>query len=120
MKPEKAIEYLEKSMISLMHQSAISFSDIQDCKQAVDVAVKTLEEIQQYREIGTVEECREGAEKQKPKKPIVGADFMVGRDDNGEPIWDSDYACPECGLGIADEYICCPYCGQVIDWGEEE
>ena len=36
---------------------------------AIEEAIKALKEIQQYREIGTVEECREAAEKQKPKKP---------------------------------------------------
>lgn len=31
----------------------------------VDVAIKALEEIRQYRGIGTVEECRAAVEKQK-------------------------------------------------------
>lgn len=88
--------------------------------EAMCVATQALKEIQQYRELGTVEECREAREKQKAKKPIIGADFMVGSDDNGEPIWKHDYICPECGLGIAGEYICCPYCGTYIDWSEEE
>ena len=35
---------------------------------ADELAIKALEEIQQYREIGTVKECREAVEKQKPKK----------------------------------------------------
>ena len=34
--------------------------------QAILTAQKALEEIQQYREIGTVEECREAVERQKP------------------------------------------------------
>lgn len=72
-----------------------------------------------YEEIGTVEECRESAEKQKAKKPpVIGADFMVGRDDNGNSIWEHDYVCSECGMGIAEEYICCPYCGTYINWSE--
>lgn len=33
------------------------------------VAIEALKEIQQYRAIGTVEECRKAVEKQKPKKP---------------------------------------------------
>lgn len=33
--------------------------------QAILIAVKAIEEIQQYREIGTVEECREAVDKQK-------------------------------------------------------
>lgn len=82
--------------------------------------IKNLIELKHYRVIGTVEECREAREKQKAKKPIIGADFMVDSDDNGEPIWEHDYICSECGLGIAGEYICCPYCGTYIDWSEEE
>lgn len=50
------------------------------------------------------------------KKPIVGADFMVGYDGKGNPIWVSDYVCPICGAGVAEEYICCPYCGTGLDW----
>lgn len=75
--------------------------------------------LEEYQKIGTVEECREAVEKQKPKKPLIGADFMAGRDDEGEPIWEHDYVCPDCGLGISGEYICCPYCGTYIDWSDE-
>ena len=38
--------------------------------QAILMAAQALEEIQKYREIGTVEECREAVEKQKLKKPV--------------------------------------------------
>lgn len=129
-----------------------------DFCMALDIAIKALEEVQEYRmlgiveelktgkrymelakmhgtigkvidkcaeyeENGTVEECREAVEKQKVKKPTIGADYMVRRDDNGEPIWQHhyiDYICSECGLGIAEEYICCPYCGTYIDWSEKK
>ena len=37
---------------------------------AIEEAIKALEEIQQYREIGTVQECREAVDKQKPKKYV--------------------------------------------------
>lgn len=43
-------------------------SGYQMLRESLDMAIKALEEIQQYREIGTVEECREAREKQKPKK----------------------------------------------------
>lgn len=118
----------------------------EDC-DAIKTAISAMQELQQYRQtgasperckelicersaakrilghyeaIGTLEECREAMERRKAKKPVIGADFLVGRDDNGEPVWDSDYACPDCGMGIAGEYICCPYCGQTIDWSKEE
>lgn len=27
-----------------------------------------------------------------------------------------DYVCPECGGGVAEGYISCPYCGAELDW----
>ena len=37
-------------------------------QESMKMAIQALEDIQQYREIGTVEECREASEKQKSKK----------------------------------------------------
>ena len=28
-----------------------------------------------------------------------------------------DYQCPECGFGVADDYVYCPHCGAELDWG---
>ena len=53
---------------------------------AIEGAIKALEEIQQYREIGTVEECRKATEKQKPKKCI----------EDSCPDH-THYKCPSCG-----------------------
>ncbi len=25
-----------------------------------------------------------------------------------------DYRCPTCGMGVAPEYVCCPYCAQKL------
>lgn len=44
---------------------------------AIEEAIKALEEIQQYRQIGTVEECREAVEKQKAKKPEVKDNMLL-------------------------------------------
>ena len=41
---------------------------------SLQYCITALREIQQYREIGTVEECREAVEKQKPKKPDIYTD----------------------------------------------
>ncbi|WP_416390645.1 zinc-ribbon domain-containing protein [[Clostridium] symbiosum] len=27
-----------------------------------------------------------------------------------------DYRCPECGFGVADDYMFCPHCGVELDW----
>ena len=41
------------------------FDHARDVNEALEVAKQALEEIQQYREIGTVEECREAVENKK-------------------------------------------------------
>lgn len=62
-------------------------------EMACKVAIKALEEVQQYRAIGTVEECREATEKQRAKKPLGGADV------NG-----NEYAiCRECSAILRPE-----------------
>lgn len=74
---------------------------------------KALEEIQAYRAIGTVEECRTAVERMKPKKPnqiskamdkgtFVG---LIGR-------------CPNCGSIVAEDNFVCEDCFQVLDWSE--
>ena len=45
------------------------YADRLDC---IDYAISGLKEIQQYREIGTAEECREAVEKRKRCKSYVG------------------------------------------------
>lgn len=85
---------------------------------AIEEAIKALEEIQQYREIGTVEECREAREKQKPKRPIWKP--YEPDDDFG------DLTCPLCGEFLTDRipfdrkdfYFHCLNCGQKFDWSE--
>ena len=83
----------------------LSFSEGEIC-EAIDTAIKALEEIQQYREIGTVEECREAAEKQKPKKPHRNYKKFSG-------LW-----C-KCGWYLGQKQCLdikyCPNCGQAID-----
>ena len=59
-------------------------------------------------------------EQRAPRKPIAGADFMSGQDEEGNPIYITDYACAECGSGVAREYIVCPYCEQAIGWSDSE
>ena len=83
-------------------------------KCAYSVAIKALEEIQQYRTIGTVEECRAAMEKQTAKKPKK-------TESEGYRYTDT-YRCPNCGgnfsgTGIADY---CYHCGQKLDWVHEE
>ena len=77
----------------------------------LEAGIQALEEIQEYRAIGTTEECRAAVERMKPRKPInVGAEGIRYTD---------SYRCPNCkgnfsATGIANH---CYHCGQAIDWG---
>lgn len=75
-------------------------------EKSYEVAITALKEIQQYREIGTVEECREAVEKQKAKKPHRNYKKFSG-------LW-----C-KCGWYLGQKQCLdikyCPNCGQAID-----
>ena len=107
MTEQKALKYLKdpnrtNDMICIFPKS-----DISEC------IIKALEEVQQYREIGNVEECRAAVEKQTAAKPLGGKDA----DGN-------DYAiCRECSAILSDgEWFAqyCPDCGKKVDWSDVE
>ena len=82
------------------------------------------EELEQYRKIGTVEECREAREKQMPKAPKDSLKIEPVIDENGAYV-DADTTvyilCPNCGELVGmDEDIdrFCRECGQAIRWNE--
>lgn len=81
-------------------------------KDAHNIAISALKEVHQYREIGSVEECREAVEKQKPKKCI----------EDSCPDH-THYKCPSCGKIQKTKYDnstfgCilnnCSNCGQAL------
>ena len=107
MKPEEAIEILEevKELDDTMYAYNPAYMN------SLDIAIEALKEVQQYRKIGTVEECREAMGKQKLKKP------------NRSGMDEQDYyICPNCGadIGSIDDYFprdrYCHECGQSIRW----
>lgn len=83
---------------------------ITEYQEAKTVAVQALEEIQQYRAIGTLEECRVAVEKQTDEKPTAVLGTFGG----------TEYECKNCGSDVCygDEY--CRWCGQKLDWSDEE
>lgn len=73
---------------------------------SVEAAIQALEEVQQYREIGTVEECWTAMEKQKEKKPL---------------IYQKRKYCVVCGEDVGRYYgNFCRHCGQHIDWSDDD
>ena len=108
----------EKEAIEILENRTKYYIQAQDIV-AFCMAIKALEEIQQYQEVGTVEECREAREKQVLKKPDYEGN---GYDDKGKLVYDI-WICPSCGERYEvdyDDYEHCPKCGQVIDWSKEE
>lgn len=111
MTPEEAIKILEKKKeySERITDNFLDYSmgEIKEADQTIeicDMAISVIKEIQQYREIGTVEECREAVDKQKSKKPVL-------RNDNGK----LRKSCPVCGCFFSPLSRSCPKCGQAID-----
>lgn len=101
MTENEAIEELKEN-IELPFGSSIS-------DEASRMAIKALEEIQQYRAIGTVEECRETRERQRGKKPVYRSIFTDGTRLPG---------CPVCFSRIDRGAFYCNGCGQKLNWSE--
>ena len=77
-----------------------------------------VEELKQYRAIGTPEECRAAVEKQTARRPDYEGDGYA----DGHLVYDT-WICPCCGKHYEvdyDNYNYCPDCGQKLDWSDEE
>ena len=117
MTENEAIEALRLINTSRVHP----FYSWEEMAEVRDIAIKALEEIQQYREIGTVKECRKAVEKQKPQKPKDSLKIDPVIDENGAYV-DADTTvyllCPNCREMVGIEDNCdrfCHECGQAID-----
>ena len=117
MTENEAIEALRLINTSRVHP----FYSWEEMAEVRDIAISALKEVQQYREIGTVEECREAVEKRKPKKPKDSLKINPVIDGNGAYV-DADMTvylfCPNCGEMIGIDESCdkfCRECGQAID-----
>ena len=77
-------------------------------KEKAETIIKGFEELEQYRAIGTVEECQEAKERQTGKKPV--------KDEYNHDC------CPNCGWVVyknewGGRYLPhCENCGQAILW----
>ncbi len=104
-----------KAILSLSHEEKVELPNL---SEVYEIAIQALEDIQKYRTIGTVEECRTAMEMQIPKKPMYEVDDYDDYDDSGNLIYDT-WICPNCGERYEvdyDDYDFCANCGQAIDW----
>ena len=73
-------------------------------KEKAETIIKGFEELEQYREIGTPEECRKAVKRQKPNsRPCLTDEDSV--------------TCGNCGSDVDVtfyEYTYCPHCGQRV------
>ena len=103
MTENEAIEALRLINTSRVHP----FYSWEEMAEVRDIAISALKEVQQYRKIGSVEECREAVEKQKAKNPeVIDRDFDY-------------YKCPVCGEYIwatdnINDHKYCLNCGQAV------
>jgi hypothetical protein len=96
-------------------------------KQALTMAIQALEEIQQYRAIGTIEEFEKLKEKNEAKKAkksgVMDSNgvFHATNGINGVPY----DLCPNCEINLCTDGIFggntrgmkyCKNCGQKLDW----
>lgn len=93
------------------------YKDNKLCLVPEDVYSRQCCELDAYKEIGTVEECREAVEKQKPKKPIpINYQDYADKIDNAE-FFEGSYLCPNCGTVLRSGSYC-NRCGQKLGWNE--
>lgn len=81
MKENEAIEYLQNRYLVVGSPANPPKEECEKHNEVVEMAIKALEEVQQYRQIGTPEECRAAVEKQK----AISREIIEGK-----------YFCPKC------------------------
>ena len=88
------------------------YKDNKLCLVPEDVYSRQCCELDAYKEIGTVEECREAVEKQKPKELVYESDSVFS---NGFSHYRMG-KCPMCDryYNSSDEVNYCSKCGQAL------
>lgn len=88
--------------------------DFCEFSDALNLSISSLEEIQQYQAIGTVEECREAMEKQKEKEPLSRTHCKDGNHTLSQDIG----RCPSCNGIVSEDMLWCEECGQKLCWSD--
>lgn len=82
---------------------------ITEYQEAKTVAVQALEEIQQYRAIGTVEECRAAVKKQTIEKPIYNDKCTCPSCYTHNEVWEKRRNT------VGSDIVHCWHCGQAVE-----
>ena len=100
-------EFKERASISRRLVQIGYASNIPKAEEEEQI-VEWLEELKQYRTIGTPEECRAAVEKQTARKVTTNHSWTHYH-----------FFCPVCNMEVNDMKYC-PNCGQKLDWSDEE
>ena len=123
---EKAVKFIENikshATVTLDHiakeEPNVSPLVYKGREEKANTILVMVEELKQYRTIGTPEECRAAVEKQTARRPDYEGDGYA----DGHLVYDT-WICPCCGKHYEvdyDNYNYCPDCGQKLDWSDEE
>ena len=110
---DEVLEYLKSTkrqndMVGILPGSDIS-----------NTIIKALEEVQQYRAIGTPEKCRAAIDKQTARKPTpIDYEKYINVIDNAKFLRGA-YWCPNCNHVVKSGTFCND-CGQKLDWSDVE
>ena len=117
-------------------KSEMEWESIELNREAFSMGIKALEEIQQYRAIGTVEEIQQLIKKEVSERRKLEEYFMLGSVEELQALKEKSvakkpierirnrigyYYCPDCNeiVGRSISLInskYCSYCGTKIDW----
>lgn len=114
MTESEAVEWIKELKGS---EEILEFYYAESFIKACDMAIQALEEVQQYRAIGTPEECRAAREKQMPKKPYHIS--QVDDNDNANVECLACHATADYAVNVIKKGHCWK-CGQLLDWSDEE
>ena len=111
----------ENEAFEILSLSPEMKKEMPNLAKVYEVAVKVFEEIQEYRAIGTAEECRTAVERMKPK--ALMQDKVLSKGSLGSYY---KMLCPNCGkvlmpgiyLHPSKKTNACGECGQRIDWSK--
>lgn len=114
---ENEIKWNLNGVIKYLYKKNELGGDDNEKQYQVDNAtLDLLEELHQYRAIGTVEECREARERQRGKKPIILSEHSA--ESEGKLYIAKYFKCPACGNtstyfgGLPNN---CHNCGQSLE-----